>query len=93
MSTLDFNNDDFKKSHLEEYNIRAEKVIEASKTLPMQSQFEYIKQCNNIDKIGVNPKTGRHEMTDLDIKELKLMLKQLMLQKMQQEKLFTQLIK
>ena len=81
-----------KTPDLIDYERRLAKVMEQASKLPMTSNFTFVNQCKNIDAIGVNPKTGRHEMTDLDIKELKLMFKQLMLQKIQVEKMSSKML-
>ena len=81
-----------KTPDLVDYERRLAEVMQTANKLPMSSHFTFVQQCNNIDTIGLNPKTGRHEMTDLDIKELKLMFKQLMLQKIQVEKMSSKML-
>lgn len=92
MATLD-PKDEGKKSDLQEYEDKLEKVMAAARSLPMASNFAFITRCKEIDGFGLNPKTNRHEMTDLDVKHLKLMIKEMMLQKMQQDKMFAQIMK
>lgn len=92
MATLD-PKDENNKSDLQEYEDKLTAVMKAAGNLSMSANFAFVARCKEIDSAGVNPKTGRHEMTDLDVKNLKLMIKEIMLQKMQQEKMFVEIMK
>lgn len=70
------------------YDMQVSILKESVSKLPMSTQFMLHGEFGKIDRMGVNPETGRHEMTDLDVWNLKLLYKQLMLLNVSQQKFF-----
>jgi hypothetical protein len=77
MATLDRNDGD-------KFKIEHERIVKSIEGLPLQKKFTFTKEAQAIDNFGFNSTTGRHQLTENEILEFKLLYKQLLASNMLQ---------
>jgi hypothetical protein len=77
MTTIDRNDDD-------KFKVEHDRIVKSIEGLPLQKKFTFTKEAQAIDNYGFNSATGKHQLTENEILEFKLLYKQLLASNMLQ---------